>query len=50
MPPLEKVAAAEVDALNQKSVNDFVAHIVRQRGHLDISFNLIHLKDIQGIP
>jgi NAD(P)-dependent dehydrogenase (short-subunit alcohol dehydrogenase family) len=42
--------AAEVDALNDKSVNDFINKVVKKAGSIDMSFNLINLKDIQGIP
>jgi len=45
-----KAAAVRVDALDEKSVNDAIDTIVKNDGSIDISFNLIHLKDIQGIP
>jgi 3-oxoacyl-[acyl-carrier protein] reductase len=40
----------KVDALNEREVNDFVDLIVKKRGPIDISFNLISLKDLQGVP
>jgi len=43
-------AAFIVDALNEKEVNDFVKNVVNKAGTIDISFNLIHYHDIQGIP
>jgi NAD(P)-dependent dehydrogenase (short-subunit alcohol dehydrogenase family) len=45
-----KAEAAEVDALNEKSVNDFVNNVVKAAGTVDISLSLIDTKDIQGIP
>ena len=45
-----KAEAAEVDALNQKAVNDFVNKVVKTTGTVDISLSLITTKDIQGVP
>jgi 3-oxoacyl-[acyl-carrier protein] reductase len=45
-----KAEAAEVDALNEKAVNDFVNQVVKKAGSIDVSFNLVNLKDIQGVP
>jgi len=45
-----KAEAAEVDALEEKAVNDCVNDIARRFGTLDISFNAIGLKDQQGTP
>lgn len=42
--------AAEADALNQKAVNDFVNKVAKEHGSVDISFNAIGMKDLQGIP
>jgi enoyl-[acyl-carrier-protein] reductase (NADH) len=36
-----------VDALDEESVNHYVDEIVKQAGHIDISFNLISIGDIQ---
>ena len=38
---------AIVDALDEESVNHYVDEIVKQAGHIDISFNLISIGDIQ---
>ena len=45
-----KAEAAEVDALDEKAVSNFTAKVVKEAGSIDISFNVISLKDIQGIP
>jgi NAD(P)-dependent dehydrogenase (short-subunit alcohol dehydrogenase family) len=42
--------ASEVDALNEKAVNDYVNKLVNKEGTVDISFNAISLKDTQGVP
>jgi 3-oxoacyl-[acyl-carrier protein] reductase len=58
--PVEKIAgeiinaggraeAMKVDALNIKEVNDFIDFIIKKAGRIDISFNLISLKDLQGV-
>jgi NAD(P)-dependent dehydrogenase (short-subunit alcohol dehydrogenase family) len=39
-----------IDALDQSSVNKFIEKVIKEKGRIDISFNLIHLKDLQGIP
>jgi 3-oxoacyl-[acyl-carrier protein] reductase len=44
-----KAEAAEVDALNEKQVNDYINKL-ENIGTIDISFNAISLKDTQGIP
>lgn len=41
--------AANVDALDKKSVEDFLAGVVKKAGKLDISFNAIGLGDAQGV-
>lgn len=49
----EKSGQGEVillDALDQTAVNNFIEKVIRERGAIDISFNLIHLRDQQGIP
>src|SRR5258706_241930 len=40
---------AIVDALDEKAVNNFIDSLVKKAGSIDISFNAIGLKDIQGI-
>jgi 3-oxoacyl-[acyl-carrier protein] reductase len=45
-----KAEAAEVDALNEKAVKDYVNKLVAKAGMLDISFSAISLKDTQGSP
>lgn len=45
-----KAEAAEVDALNEQAVNDFIDSVVSKAGSIDISFNLIGWKDTQDIP
>jgi 3-oxoacyl-[acyl-carrier protein] reductase len=40
---------AIVDALDEKSVNNFIDSVVKKAGSIDISFNAIGLKDVQGI-
>jgi 3-oxoacyl-[acyl-carrier protein] reductase len=58
---LEKVAAdirsaggvartAEVDALDEKAVDEHAAALAAEAGGIDISFNLISHGDVQGIP
>lgn len=45
-----KAEAFEVDALNEKAVNEFINDVVQKAGSIDISINLIKTKDVQGIP
>ena len=45
-----KAEAAEVDALNERSVNDFVSKVIKKEDTVDISLSLIKTKDIQGVP
>lgn len=45
-----KAEAAEVDALNEKSVNDYVSKVAKKASSIDVSFNLISLQDKQGVP
>lgn len=42
--------AAEVDALDEKSVQDHLNSVVQKSGSVDISFNAIGMKDTQDIP
>src|SRR5215468_302021 len=41
---------AQVDALNEQSVDNFLANAAQKAGHIDISFNAIDLGDTQGGP
>jgi len=41
------VESAVVDALNEQSVNQCVDAVVKQAGHIDISFNVIGYGDVQ---
>jgi 3-oxoacyl-[acyl-carrier protein] reductase len=45
-----KAEPVELDALDEKAVNDCVNDLVRRAGTLDISFNAISLKDRQDVP
>lgn len=38
-----------VDALNEKEVNDYVNKVAGKAGTIDVCFNAISLKDLQGI-
>jgi 3-oxoacyl-[acyl-carrier protein] reductase len=40
----------QVDALDEKSVNDYMDGLVQKTGSIDISFCLISLEDVQNIP
>jgi 3-oxoacyl-[acyl-carrier protein] reductase len=42
--------AGEVDAMDEKAVNNHIAKVVEQAGSVDISFNLIDLQVIQNMP
>ena len=45
-----KAKPVQVDALDEKAVNDCVNDVVREVGTLDVSFNAISLKDRQDLP
>lgn len=45
-----KAEAAEVDAMEEKQVNDYLNILTGKAGTIDISFNAISLRDTQGIP
>jgi NAD(P)-dependent dehydrogenase (short-subunit alcohol dehydrogenase family) len=45
-----KAEAFEVDAMNEKAVTDFIEHVVKKGGSVDISFNAIDLQPVQNIP
>ena len=42
--------AAQIDALDEKAVNDHIASVVQQAGSVDISFNAAWNGVVQGIP
>jgi NAD(P)-dependent dehydrogenase (short-subunit alcohol dehydrogenase family) len=42
--------AAEVDAMDETAVNDHINKVIKQAGTIDISFNLIDLQVVQGMP
>ncbi len=41
---------AELDALDEKAVDEHAREVVSEAGSLDVSFNLIWRGDVQGIP
>lgn len=43
-------SAREVDALDEDQVEAFVAGVAERTGSVDVSFNLIAIDDVQGIP
>ena len=45
-----KAEIAEVDAMDENSVNNHLEAMIRQAGSVDISFNEIGLQVIQGMP
>ncbi|HZY82716.1 MAG TPA: SDR family oxidoreductase [Cyclobacteriaceae bacterium] len=45
-----KAEAAQVDAMDEKSVNDFVNKVVLDAGSIDITSNAISLDPVQNIP
>lgn len=45
-----KAEIAEVDALDEKAVNNHLDAVVKKSGAVDISFNAIGLQDTQDIP
>src|SRR4030095_16421568 len=45
-----KAESAEVDALNEKAVNEYVKAVASKAGTVDISFNAISWYDLQGVP
>jgi 3-oxoacyl-[acyl-carrier protein] reductase len=45
-----KAEAAEVDALEETQVNEYLNKLVSKGETIDISFNAISLRDTQGIP
>ncbi len=45
-----KAEFACVDALDEKAVDEYLAGLVKQHGHVDISFNAIAADAVQGVP
>lgn len=45
-----KAEAAELDALNEKEVNNYIHEVAKNAGSIDIAMNLIKTEDLQGIP
>ncbi len=45
-----RAETAIVDALDEKAVNKHLTGIIKKAGRIDISFNVIGLDDVQGIP
>ena len=45
-----KAYAAQVDAMDEAAVNNYVSQVVQQAGAIDISFNLIDLQVVQNLP
>jgi NAD(P)-dependent dehydrogenase (short-subunit alcohol dehydrogenase family) len=45
-----KAEIAQLDAMDQKAVNDHVEFLASKEGSVDISFNLIGLQDTQDMP
>jgi NAD(P)-dependent dehydrogenase (short-subunit alcohol dehydrogenase family) len=41
---------AQVDALDEKAVNNYVSNVVQKAGRIDISFNAIGFNVVQNIP
>ena len=44
------VQTAQVDALDEQSVAEYIAEVVKKSGGIDISFNAIGIEDVQGSP
>lgn len=45
-----RAETAVVDALDERAVNEHAQSVVAAGGSLDISFNLISQRDVQGTP
>lgn len=45
-----KAEVAVVDALNEDAVNTHMDWVIAHAGHVDVSFNLIGVQDVQNIP
>jgi len=46
----DRAEPASVDALDEKSVERYVAEVARKAGGIDVSFNAISWEDVQGTP
>ena len=44
------VETAQVDALDEPSVEQYIADVAKTAGGIDVSFNAIGLEDVQGTP
>jgi NAD(P)-dependent dehydrogenase (short-subunit alcohol dehydrogenase family) len=44
------VETAKVDALDEQSVENYIADVAKKAGGIDVSFNAISWEDVQGIP
>jgi NAD(P)-dependent dehydrogenase (short-subunit alcohol dehydrogenase family) len=42
--------SARVDALDEASVERYIAEVAKKAGSIDVSFNAIGMEDVQGIP
>jgi 3-oxoacyl-[acyl-carrier protein] reductase len=43
-------ATAQVDALDEQSIEKHIAEVTKKAGGIDVSFNAIGIEDVQGIP
>jgi 3-oxoacyl-[acyl-carrier protein] reductase len=41
---------AQVDALDERSVEQYIAEVAKKAGGIDVSFNAIGMEDVQGTP
>jgi 3-oxoacyl-[acyl-carrier protein] reductase len=41
---------AQVDALDEQSVEQYIAEVAKKAGGIDVSFNAISWEDVQGTP
>jgi NAD(P)-dependent dehydrogenase (short-subunit alcohol dehydrogenase family) len=44
------VETAQVDALDEPSVAQYIAEVAKKAGDIDVSFNAIGMEDVQGTP
>jgi 3-oxoacyl-[acyl-carrier protein] reductase len=44
------VETAQVDALDERSVEKYIAEVAKNAGGIDVSFNAIGIEDVQGTP
>lgn len=45
-----KAVIGQMDAMDPRSIEQFLAGVVKEAGHLDVTFNAISTDDVQGIP